>query len=72
MHLMVVIAITPNFGRKKKKQWSCKPGYVVVTRRKRRLSFICLPCCHDSIAVYPSAMDEQPLDADILDLATRR
>ena len=29
-------------------------------------------CCHVSIAVYPSTMDEQPLDADILDLATRR
>ena len=36
------------------------------------MSFICLTCCHGSIAVYPSTMGEQPLDADILDLATRR
>ena len=45
--------------------WSSPMGW-------RRLSFICLTCCHVSIAVYPSTMDEQPLNADILDLATRR
>lgn len=37
-----------------------------------RLSFICPSCCHAGIAAYPSAMGEQPFDADILGLATHR
>ena len=31
-----------------------------------------LRCVATAVAVYPSAMDEQPLNADILDLATHK
>ncbi|WP_418986950.1 hypothetical protein, partial [Bacteroides heparinolyticus] len=71
--------------KKKQKQRNCKPGYVghpwcgdglkqSIGRRPTGAgpSFICDGCCQTSIAVYPPAMGEQPLNAGILDLATHK
>jgi len=69
-------------------QPDCKPGYVGRAWYLRRSgdgacrSAIYLrctlpyhlvgPCVMTSVAVYPPTMDEQPLDAGILDLATHK
>ena len=67
------------YSRKKiKKQRPCKPGYVVTARQAhartgmtaRHLSWPRTGA--RSVAVYPPAMGEQPLNAGILDLATHK
>ena len=68
--LLTILQIAMKNRQNNKMQWDYKPGYVA--GRACRLSFICpVHCCTD-IAVYPPTMDEQPLDAGILDLATHR
>lgn len=67
------ICFVLNFTKRRKRQPDCKPGYVDNCLPVRHLSLRRVATVANKIssaAVYPPAMDEQPLDAGILDLAT--